>query len=564
MVLPDFYNTGNTAAAELAFFKLSGGENASKKKISISTTSIVVLTSSPRNEAELQLYRVMQRASLLSYYDTLLEMGGDDVQQLCDAGEEEFLEIMALVGMASKPLHVRRFQKALQEWLANPLMFQTPIASGGTSHFLPRPLSVHNVSSSPMSCSPALGTVTPASSPSSTALQQLGEISSCTPGTAVSPAHGSSSSMSPGPRPSSPLQSQNSQPVLDDRQIRKLEEAALRLVNSLPELEPKYHGTKKKVGKELQAVLNMSDEDPVRLQQIRKFSAIYGRFDCKRRPEKPLTLHEVSVNEAAAQICKYIPALLTRRDELFPLARQVVRDSGYHYSKGHSKSYAVSNLTRTTSLANTYKFNDNYAKRKYSEEFGAEGPARRQERLDQLQVELQKVTARLDQLSNEMQEISDETSEFSALKYQIEALNSQKHQLLDEQTFLVNMNHLPKKRGRKPNIQNLYYNFERQEADEIDSQYSYSNASSPYQSIYLSEDEDKSKLHGKSLKDFGESGYSDSFYMEDKFQVVAAKGDNIIAVTNPALLMSCASVPQIPTEHTLKKERLSPDDANAN
>lgn len=36
---------------------------------------LVVLTSSPNNEAELQLYRVMQRASLLAYYDTLLEMG---------------------------------------------------------------------------------------------------------------------------------------------------------------------------------------------------------------------------------------------------------------------------------------------------------------------------------------------------------------------------------------------------------------------------------------------------------------------------------------------------------
>jgi len=46
---------------------------------------------------------------------------------------------------------------------------------------------------------------------------------------------------------------------------------------------------------------------------------------------------QVSVNEAAAQICKLVPVLLTRRDELFPLARQVVRDSGYHYSKGHSK-----------------------------------------------------------------------------------------------------------------------------------------------------------------------------------------------------------------------------------
>ena len=47
------------------------------------------------------------------------------------------------------------------------------------------------------------------------------------------------------------------------------------------------------------------------------------------------------MNEAAAQICKYMPALLTRRDELFPLARQVVRDSGYQYSKGHSRSQTV-------------------------------------------------------------------------------------------------------------------------------------------------------------------------------------------------------------------------------
>lgn len=30
---------------------------------------------------------------------------------------------MALVGMASKPLHVRRLQKALQEWVQNPGIF---------------------------------------------------------------------------------------------------------------------------------------------------------------------------------------------------------------------------------------------------------------------------------------------------------------------------------------------------------------------------------------------------------------------------------------------------------
>jgi hypothetical protein len=47
---------------------------------------------------------------------------------------------------------------------------------------------------------------------------------------------------------------------------------------------------------------------------------------------------QVCVNEASAQLCFMMPTLLTRRDELFPLARQIVRDSGYQYSKGHSRS----------------------------------------------------------------------------------------------------------------------------------------------------------------------------------------------------------------------------------
>lgn len=39
--------------------------------------------------------------------------------------------------------------------------------------------------------------------------------------------------------------------------------------------------------------MNMSEDDPRRMEEIRKYAAIYGRFDCKRKPEKPLTLHEV-------------------------------------------------------------------------------------------------------------------------------------------------------------------------------------------------------------------------------------------------------------------------------
>ena len=43
----------------------------------------------------------------------------------------------------------------------------------------------------------------------------------------------------------------------------------------------------------LQVLLATPDDDPGKLDEVRKFSAIYGRFDCKRKPEKPLTLHEV-------------------------------------------------------------------------------------------------------------------------------------------------------------------------------------------------------------------------------------------------------------------------------
>ncbi|CAE1176951.1 NAB [Acanthosepion pharaonis] len=82
----------------------------------------------------------------------------------------------------------------------------------------------------------------------------------------------------------------------------------------------------------------MSPDDPNRMEELRKYAAIYGRFDSKRKNDKPMSLHEISVNEAAAQLCHHLPALLTRREDLFPLARQVVRESGYQYSKGHSRA----------------------------------------------------------------------------------------------------------------------------------------------------------------------------------------------------------------------------------
>uniref|UniRef100_A0A182N777 NAB co-repressor domain-containing protein n=1 Tax=Anopheles dirus TaxID=7168 RepID=A0A182N777_9DIPT len=361
-----------------------------------------VVTSTPSNEAELQLYRVLQRASLLNYYDTLLEMGGDDVQQLCDAGEEEFLEIMALVGMASKPLHVRRLQKALHEWMTNPSAFQSPLTNvdipsripyspepgsiarsvttagtgsyggpstvaGSFSNLTANASSSTNLPLTPPTPVPTATVATPSSAAVAAAAAAAASAASSThsghlgtPGVGALGHHHllhhnhhhhhhhplSSSNLSStigsqiGSTTSGSVQLT---PSLTEDQVAKIVQAAERLSRTLPRLEPRQQSIKKRSARDLEAVIAMSDSDPRRMDEIRKYSAIYGRFDCKRRPEKPLTLHEVCVNEAAAQICKYIPALLTRRDELFPLARQVVRDCGF----GHSASIRLTGLSQT-------------------------------------------------------------------------------------------------------------------------------------------------------------------------------------------------------------------------
>eukprot|EP00096_Caligus_rogercresseyi_P014859 TRINITY_DN7342_c0_g1_i1.p1 TRINITY_DN7342_c0_g1~~TRINITY_DN7342_c0_g1_i1.p1 ORF type:complete len:565 (-),score=133.04 TRINITY_DN7342_c0_g1_i1:950-2644(-) len=295
------------------------------------------------NESEIQLYRVLQRANLLSYYDTFIAQGGDDVQQLIEASEEEFLEIMTLVGMSSKPLHVRRLQKALQEWVKSPGLFAMPFGTlGGFSSPIrptpqhPQPLVI--VSPQPGSTSPGSSHHQNGSEPSSPGPRDVIPHHPTSGPSSPTNSQNGSSFLDYPPESTSPM-AQN--PVLSEYQIQRISETADLITKFFPSsFSPKIPG-KKKITKEFEIknfVISMSDEDPRKMEEIRKFSAIYGRFDCKRRPQKPLTLHEVSVNEAAAQLCSKIPALLVRRDELFPLARQVVRDSGYQYSKGHSRS----------------------------------------------------------------------------------------------------------------------------------------------------------------------------------------------------------------------------------
>uniref|UniRef100_A0A0N4UD70 SAM domain-containing protein n=1 Tax=Dracunculus medinensis TaxID=318479 RepID=A0A0N4UD70_DRAME len=473
----------------------------------------------PATFSEWQLLAVLHRANLIQYYDEFIAQGGDDINQFMTCDEHEFLEIMSVVGMASKPLHVRRFQRTLteyneeykiQEFSKDPDAFNLvaiqqigvpPVTNYGlssssttaptTAAALQFLLSSQSLAAASLAVAASLPSTSPSTIPEKNSPRQLIQpTTSChlpinssnctiyilqyTPFTYFLPIEiqsmliyqfsskyngisatdsnhdgsilstcgissvGATANVSAGDILTNLVGTQSTMmgipninnqetlncadtsnvattligtidhsntnsgftqhlasspsaaatfeancdyeqtvpgvsaimetPVLTDAQINKITECSNRLIERMPHLEPKLIQNKKKISRELLDVMQLPHGSPQRLQEYRKYSAIYGRFDAKRKPDKPLTLHEVSVNEAAAQLCLRQPALLTRRDELFPLARQVktffdrglshlgttirnvplitgitlaftvVKDAGYNYVKGMKRN----------------------------------------------------------------------------------------------------------------------------------------------------------------------------------------------------------------------------------
>ncbi|CDQ67572.1 unnamed protein product [Oncorhynchus mykiss] len=313
----------------------------------------------PRTLGELQLYRILQRANLLYYYEAFIQQGGDDVQQLCEAGEEEFLEIMALVGMASKPLHVRRLQKSLRDWVTNPTLFNQPLTSVPVCS-----IPVYKLpEGSPTPVGAERGGNNSARGETHVKVPKIIAATCLDPGklevardrvSGGSPlqsgsegrfwsghSNDSEQSLSPSDRgsPSSPREGLE---ALDAAALQSVLECVDRITPALSKSDPaevkEQLKTNKKLAKMISHIFDMSDDDPRRAEEIRKYSAIYGRFDSKRRDGKQLTLHELTVNEAAAQLCMRDVVLLTRRDELFGLARQISREVTYKYTYRTSKS----------------------------------------------------------------------------------------------------------------------------------------------------------------------------------------------------------------------------------
>ncbi|XP_064461670.1 uncharacterized protein LOC135371612 [Ornithodoros turicata] len=87
-----------------------------KKALGQWTGQSAAVASSAADESEGELHELLRRADLLSYHDTFIELGADSVQQLCDSTDEEFQTLAEHVGMARKPLHVKRLKNALKQW----------------------------------------------------------------------------------------------------------------------------------------------------------------------------------------------------------------------------------------------------------------------------------------------------------------------------------------------------------------------------------------------------------------------------------------------------------------
>uniref|UniRef100_U3JC84 NGFI-A binding protein 2 n=1 Tax=Ficedula albicollis TaxID=59894 RepID=U3JC84_FICAL len=301
----------------------------------------------PRTLGELQLYRVLQRANLLGYYETFIQQGGDDVQQLCEAGEEEFLEIMALVGMATnQPVSgVRRLQKALREWASNPGLFSQPVSAVPVSSIPLFKLSeaggrkaLSNGHSSPGEAAGKGGGsagTPPARSPTEPGEKLSPSAAPPWPGRSTPESEGGGDE-EPGGPPFSPGGSSGEQAVgteLEPELARTVVESVERLLQSCPrggEAELRaLMKLNKKLAKAVGHIFQLEDGDRQKEEEIRRHSAIYGRGEARRREGKQLTLHELIINEAAAQFCLRDNSLLLRRVELFSLSRQVARESTY-------------------------------------------------------------------------------------------------------------------------------------------------------------------------------------------------------------------------------------------
>lgn len=232
---------------------------------------------------------VLQKANLTQYKPSLLELGADDLEQLASLPEQDFQNLLEMVGMAKKPFHVMRFVKAIgrSQNVSDKLICQT--SSNSATHTvtvyatqLEEPSSVSNPvqPTSPTQSNYLLKNIPP--SAQQTHFVDMLNIS---------------------------LPGSQKKPLLATReQLQSLVDDSIPL--------------QKQLGP---SPISPETWDEGRREIFRSASQLFPS-------SSPLTEEEEMINEAAFQLCLWDPTLLVRQKDLYILSKKLVRQFSLNYN----------------------------------------------------------------------------------------------------------------------------------------------------------------------------------------------------------------------------------------
>lgn len=363
------------------------------RDVTISTNSLVYMedesTDRPGDKSphHVTLRELLRTANLLQYESALLQHGADDVEQLRYLENGLFDSLCDIVGLNIKPLHLLRFKKALGRDVSRiSLVSKNDIVSRSHLGSLDKTVAQVSLTSfveqsrsrcvvnSSASSSVTISTtssgfpIAPAIIPTTSQNLARNSVPSSIVNSFASGGSDSQSSLTMSDLAQNRASTSVSFPEIPSLQTFNLlshngslqastveppsarelsdDESSERTICLPAYLHPKSNTSDfSQLVDSATPIQQNLDPSPIspfiwdqkRADLIRNAAAIYGRKTNSRKSGE-LTSHEANVNEASAQLCLRDPTLLVRREELFILSRRAVREGGFSYVHGFSRS----------------------------------------------------------------------------------------------------------------------------------------------------------------------------------------------------------------------------------